>query len=46
MSKSVGNVVCPLAAMERWGVDVVRWYMCRVGGRMRDDVGACFVLVF
>lgn len=38
MSKSVGNVVDPLSAMQTYSVDVVRWYMARVGGRFRDDV--------
>ncbi|KAF8959278.1 hypothetical protein BDZ97DRAFT_1667313 [Flammula alnicola] len=32
MSKSLGNVADPLEAMERWGVDVVRFYLLRVGG--------------
>jgi len=27
-----------LAAMEKWGVDGVRFYLIRVGGRWRDDV--------
>ena len=39
MSKSVGNVVDPLAEMERWGVDGVRFYLMRIGGRWRGDVG-------
>jgi hypothetical protein len=39
MSKSVGNVADPLAAIETHGVDVVRWYLARVGCRFRDDVG-------
>lgn len=43
MSKSIGNVVDPLDAMEKWGVDGVRFYLLRVGGRWRDDVGR-FVL--
>ncbi|KAF7975153.1 hypothetical protein HWV62_10325 [Athelia sp. TMB] len=38
MSKSVGNVADPGEAMERWGVDGVRYYMAKVGGRFRDDV--------
>ncbi|EIW74547.1 hypothetical protein CONPUDRAFT_140383 [Coniophora puteana RWD-64-598 SS2] len=38
MSKSVGNVVDPFEAMEIYGVDVVRFYLARVGGRFRDDV--------
>src|ERR1700722_10001947 len=39
MSKSVGNVADPFAAMEQYGVDAVRYYMARVGGRFKDDVG-------
>ncbi|KAF8802815.1 hypothetical protein BYT27DRAFT_7111528 [Phlegmacium glaucopus] len=38
MSKSLGNVADPLDAMEKWGVDGVRFYLIRVGGRWRDDV--------
>lgn len=39
MSKSLGNVADPLEAMDKWGVDVVRFYMMRIGGRWRTDVG-------
>jgi methionyl-tRNA synthetase len=39
MSKSIGNVADPIEAMKKRGVDVVRWYLARVGGRFRDDVG-------
>ena len=39
MSKSLGNVADPFAAMERHGVDCVRYYLARVGGKFRDDVG-------
>jgi methionyl-tRNA synthetase len=39
MSKSIGNVADPFDAMELWGVDAVRFYMARVGGRFKDDVG-------
>ena len=39
MSKSLGNVVDPFVQMSELGVDVVRWYLSRVGGRFRDDVG-------
>jgi methionyl-tRNA synthetase len=39
MSKSVGNVADPLAAIDLVGVDRVRYYLARVGGRFRDDVG-------
>uniref|UniRef100_A0A8H8CE42 Probable methionine--tRNA ligase, mitochondrial n=1 Tax=Psilocybe cubensis TaxID=181762 RepID=A0A8H8CE42_PSICU len=37
MSKSLGNVADPQEAMKKWGVDVVRFYMMRVGGRWRSD---------
>jgi methionyl-tRNA synthetase len=39
MSKSVGNVADPFGAMDKYGVDVVRYYLARVGGRFRDDTG-------
>jgi methionyl-tRNA synthetase len=39
MSKSLGNVADPLEAIEKWGVDTVRFYLMRVGGRWKDDVG-------
>lgn len=39
MSKSVGNVADPFDTVKEFGVDVVRWYLGRVGGRFRDDVG-------
>jgi methionyl-tRNA synthetase len=42
MSKSVGNVVDPMAAMEEWGVDAIRFYLMRIGGRWRGDVGKSF----
>jgi len=43
MSKSIGNVVDPIAVMEEWGADVVRFYLIRVGGRWASDVGEPFV---
>ena len=46
MSKSIGNVVDPIAVMEEWGADVVRFYLIRVGGRWASDVGGSFVLFF
>ena len=36
MSKSLGNVVNPFHAMDRFGVDVVRYYMIRDGGYADD----------
>ena len=39
ISKSVGNVVDPFESIERYGVDAVRYYLARVGGRFRDDTG-------
>ncbi|KAI0268086.1 tRNA synthetases class I (M)-domain-containing protein [Gloeopeniophorella convolvens] len=38
MSKSVGNVIDPFIAIDELGVDLVRYYLARVGGRFRDDV--------
>ncbi|KAL1759352.1 tRNA synthetases class I (M)-domain-containing protein [Schizophyllum commune] len=43
MSKSLGNVADPFDAMERHGVDCVRYYLARVGGKFRDDLG-CVLL--
>lgn len=43
MSKSVGNVADPMEAMDTFGVDGVRYYMARVGGRFRDDVGELLI---
>lgn len=39
MSKSLGNVADPLASMDQWSVDLVRFYLMRIGGRWRGDVG-------
>lgn len=39
MSKSVGNVADPVQAIDEFGIDVVRFYLARVGGRFKDDVG-------
>jgi len=36
MSKSVGNVVNPFFALERFGTDVMRWYLIHDGG-ITDD---------
>lgn len=38
MSKSRGNVVEPIAAMDYFGVDPVRYYLLRDGG-LADDGG-------
>ncbi|KIL58972.1 hypothetical protein M378DRAFT_85745 [Amanita muscaria Koide BX008] len=38
MSKSLGNVADPFESIDKYGVDVVRYYLARVGGRFRDDV--------
>lgn len=39
MSKSIGNVTDPIQAINEYGLDVVRWYLTRIGGRWRSDVG-------
>lgn len=39
MSKSVGNVADPIQAIDEFGIDLVRFYLARVGGRFKDDVG-------
>lgn len=39
MSKSLGNVVDPLEVIDKWGADIVRFYLMRVGGRWRVDAG-------
>lgn len=39
MSKSIGNVADPITAIDEFGIDVVRWYLARIGGYFRDDVG-------
>ncbi|KAK3296978.1 tRNA synthetases class I (M)-domain-containing protein [Chaetomium fimeti] len=40
MSKSVGNVVNPLYAINRWGVDTTRFYLLAEGG-IADDANYC-----
>ena len=45
MSKSVGNVADPIKAIDDVGVDLVRYYLARVGGRFQDDVGRFFQLL-
>lgn len=39
MSKSRGNVADPFQAMEKYGVDPVRWYLMRAGGSLSTDAG-------
>jgi methionyl-tRNA synthetase len=46
MSKSIGNVADPIEAINEHGVDIVRWYLARVGGRWRTDVGKSYYLVY
>lgn len=41
MSKSKGNVADPFAALELFGVDVIRYYMMLASGTFRSDSGAC-----
>ncbi|TDZ40001.1 putative methionine--tRNA ligase [Colletotrichum spinosum] len=36
MSKSVGNVVNPFFAVDRWGLDAMRYFMLNDGGIARD----------
>ncbi|KAJ4302192.1 methionyl-tRNA synthetase [Collariella sp. IMI 366227] len=36
MSKSLGNVVNPLYAINRWGIDTVRFYLLYEGGLIHD----------
>ncbi|OJT09068.1 hypothetical protein TRAPUB_11 [Trametes pubescens] len=38
MSKSIGNVADPIKAIDEIGLDLVRFYLARVGGRFKDDV--------
>jgi methionyl-tRNA synthetase len=46
MSKSVGNVVNPFYAIERWGVDTMRFYLMRDGGIVDDaDYGNEYILL-
>lgn len=46
MSKSIGNVADPIQAINKYGLDVVRWYLTRIGGRWRSDVGESMVNCF
>ncbi|KAF6819114.1 methionyl-tRNA synthetase [Colletotrichum sojae] len=36
MSKSIGNVVNPFFAIDRWGLDTMRYFMMRDGGIQKD----------
>ncbi|KAA1466632.1 hypothetical protein DENSPDRAFT_831497 [Dentipellis sp. KUC8613] len=38
MSKSIGNVADPIQAIDIYGVDLVRYYLARVGGHFKNDV--------
>ncbi|KAF9071105.1 tRNA synthetases class I (M)-domain-containing protein [Rhodocollybia butyracea] len=38
MSKSLGNTTDPFQAIEEFGIDSVRYYLVKVGGRFQDDV--------
>ena len=33
MSRGLGNLVEPMALIERFGADVIRWCLCRGAGR-------------
>jgi leucyl-tRNA synthetase len=39
VSKLLGNVADLFEAIDTFGTNVVRYYLARVGGRFRDDVG-------
>ncbi|KAI3615254.1 methionine-trna synthetase [Moniliophthora roreri] len=39
MSKSLGNTTDPFQAIDEFGIDSIRYYLAKVGGRFRDDVG-------
>lgn len=41
MSKSLGNVVDPIQAIDTYGIDIVRYYLALVGGRFKGDVCEC-----
>ncbi|TQN75062.1 putative methionine--tRNA ligase, partial [Colletotrichum shisoi] len=45
MSKSLGNVVNPFFAIDRWGLDTMRYFMMRDGGIAKDaDYENSFVM--
>lgn len=39
MSKSLGNVVNPFETMKTYGTDAARYFLARIGGRFKYDVG-------
>ena len=39
MSQSVGDIADPIKAIDEFGLDLVRCYLARVGGRLKDNVG-------
>ena len=41
MSKSLGNVVNPFETMKTYGTDAARYFLAKVGGRFKYDVGMC-----
>lgn len=44
MSKSLGNTTDPFQAIKEFGIDSVRYYLAKVGGRFQDDVGQSLYL--
>ena len=46
MSKSLGNVADPIQAIDEFGTDIVRYYLARVGGRFKDDVGTSQHIIY
>lgn len=46
MSKSLGNVTDPIQVMDDFGEDAVRFYLARVGGRWKDDIGRTLLLKY
>jgi methionyl-tRNA synthetase len=45
MAKSTGNVVSPFFALDRFGVDVMRWYLIHDGGIAQDaDYDNAFII--
>jgi hypothetical protein len=44
MSKSRGNVANPFEAIQKWGVDGIRFYLMRNGGGLGEDAGESRIL--